>query len=88
MSKDEMIAEIQKDIDKYTALYNAAAASEAAVMNKINKILADIAAAEEAARKEAEEAAKREEAEKNSQSQVGSGVTDNGSTAVRYFTLC
>ncbi|MBQ5671216.1 MAG: hypothetical protein IIV43_02525, partial [Oscillospiraceae bacterium] len=51
---DEMIAEIQKDIDKYTALYNAAAASEAAVMNKINKILADIAAAEEAARKEAE----------------------------------
>lgn len=77
---DEMIAEIQKDIDKYTALYNAAAASEAAVMNKINNILAEIAAAEEAARKEAEEAAKREEEEKNNQSQVGSGVTDNGST--------
>ena len=75
---DEMIAEIQKDIDKYTALYNAAAASEAAVMNKINKILADIAAAEEAARKEAEEAAKREEEEKNNQTQVGDGVTDNG----------
>ena len=67
---DEMIAEIQKDIDKYTALYNAAAASEAAVMNKINKILADIAAAEEAA--------KREEEEKNNQTQVGDGVTDNG----------
>ncbi|MBQ3257391.1 MAG: peptidoglycan DD-metalloendopeptidase family protein [Oscillospiraceae bacterium] len=77
---DEMIAEIQKDIDKYTALYNAAAASEAAVMNKINNILAEIAAAEEAARKEAEEAAKREEEEKNNQTQVGDGVTDNGST--------
>ncbi len=76
---DEMIAEIQKDIDKYTALYNQAAASEAAVMNRINQILADIAAAEEAARKEAEEAAKREEeAQKNNQTQVGDGATDGG----------
>ncbi len=79
---DEMIAEIQKDIDKYTALYNAAAASEAAVMNKINSILAEIAAAEEAARKEAEEAAKREEeAQKNNQTQVGDGATDNGDSS-------
>lgn len=89
---DEMIAEIQKDIDKYTALYNQAAASEAAVMNRINGILAEIAAAEEAARKEAEEAAKREEEAQKNQGQLGgdgvqsggesggegSGVTDGG----------
>ena len=72
---DEMIAEIQKDIDKYTALYNQAAASEAAVMNQINQILADIAAAEDAARKEAEEAARREEEQ---QGQLGDGATADG----------
>lgn len=73
---DKMIAEIQADIDKYTALYNQAAASEAAVLNQINKILADIAAAEEAARKEAEEAAKREQEAQlqNPPSAEGSGT--------------
>ena len=78
---DEMIAEIQKDIDKYTALYNQAAASEAAVMNRINGILAEIAAAEEAARKEAEEAAKREEEANKNQTQVGDGVVSEGNTS-------
>lgn len=75
---DEMIAEIQKDIDKYTALYNQAAASEAAVLNRINGILAEIAAAEEAARKEAEEAAKREQEAQQNQGQVGDGVQSGG----------
>ena len=70
---DEMIAEIQKDIDKYTALYNQAAASEAAVLGRINKILADIAAAEKAA---AEEAARQEQ-----QNQQNNGGGDSGAAA-------
>ena len=78
---DKMIAEIQKDIDKYTALYNQAAASEAAVLSQINKILADIAAAEEAAKKAAEEAAKKEqESQQNQQNQQNqnTGTEDGG----------
>ena len=72
---DEMIAEIQKDIDKYTALYNQAAASEASVLKQINKILADIAAAEEAAKKAAEEAAKQEQQNQNNQNNGGGEST-------------
>ena len=81
---DEMIAEIQKDIDKYTALYNQAAASEAAVLSQINKILADIAAAEEAAKRAEEEALKQQQQQQNQNQNQGNenngGSGDGGAT--------
>lgn len=49
---DAMIAEIQKNIDEYMKLYNAALQLEYAVQNSINKIVAELKAAEEAAKNE------------------------------------
>ena len=46
----EMIAELQKEIDKYEAIYNAALQREYAVQNSINSIIAQLKAAEEAAK--------------------------------------
>lgn len=45
---DEIIAELQKEIDKYEAIYNAALQREYAVQNSINAIIAQLKAAEEA----------------------------------------
>lgn len=47
---DEMIAELQKEIDKYEAIYNAALQREYAVQNSINSMIAQLKAAEEAAK--------------------------------------
>lgn len=47
---NEIIAEIQAEIDKYEAIYNAALQREYAVQNSINAIIADLKAAEEAAK--------------------------------------
>ena len=47
---DKMIAEIQKEIDAYMAIYNAALQREYAVQNSINAIIAQMKAAEEAAK--------------------------------------
>lgn len=47
---NEMIAELQKEIDKYEAIYNAALQREYAVQNSINSIIAELKAAEEAAK--------------------------------------
>lgn len=49
---DEMIAELQKQIDEYMAIYNAALQREYAVRNTINAIIAQLKAAEEAAKQE------------------------------------
>ena len=49
---DEMIAELQKQIDEYMAIYNAALQREYAVQNTINAIVAQLKAAEEAAKQE------------------------------------
>ena len=49
---DEMIAELQKQIDEYMAIYNAALQREYAVQNSINAIIAQLKAAEEAAKQE------------------------------------
>ena len=47
---DEMIKELQKQIDEYMAVYNAALQREYAVQNSINAIIAQLKAAEEAAK--------------------------------------
>lgn len=47
---NEMISELQKEIDKYEAIYNAALQREYAVQNSINTIIAQLKAAEEAAK--------------------------------------
>ena len=47
---NEIIAELQKEIDKYEAIYNAALQREYAVQNSINSIIAQLKAAEEAAK--------------------------------------
>ena len=44
----EIIEELQKEIDKYEAIYNAALQREYAVQNSINSIIAQLKAAEEA----------------------------------------
>lgn len=49
---DEMIAELQKQIDEYMAIYNAALQREYAVQNTINAIVAQLKAAEEAAKQQ------------------------------------
>ena len=46
----EIIAELQKEIDKYEAIYNAALQREYAVQNSINSMIAQLKAAEEAAK--------------------------------------
>lgn len=67
---DEMIKELQKQIDEYMAVYNAALQREYAVQNSINAIIAQLKAAEEAA--------------KNPQPAPGgdSGVAASGGTTV------
>jgi len=47
---NKMIAELQKEIDKYEAIYNTALQREYAVQNSINSIIAQLKAAEEAAK--------------------------------------
>lgn len=47
---DKIIAELQKEIEKYEAIYNAALQREYAVQNSINAIIAELKAAEEAAK--------------------------------------
>lgn len=47
---DAMIAELEKQIDEYMAIYNAALLREAAVQQSINYVIAQLKAAEEAAK--------------------------------------
>lgn len=52
---DAMIADLEKQIDDYMAIYNAALLREAAVQQSINSIIMQLKAAEEAAKLAAEE---------------------------------
>ena len=49
---DEMIAELEQQIEEYMAIYNAALLREAEVQQSINSVIAQLKAAEEAAKQE------------------------------------